>query len=111
MASQSLGSFAVNSLSSFGGAGVLEVVEDYRSDTFRFFSELPCERRPLTFPPPAERDSDRSEHWKRSNPSLAQSAKAVPPSSFPASEDPQPSYRQRSGTRAEASIGSDLTLP
>jgi hypothetical protein len=63
------------------------VVEDYRSDTFRFFSELPCERRPLTFLPPAERDSDRSEHWKRSNPSLAQSAKAVPPSSFPASAD------------------------
>ena len=63
------------------------MVEDYRSDTFRFFSELPCERRPLTFPPPAERDSGRSEHWKRSNPSLAQSAKAVPPSSFPASAD------------------------
>jgi len=35
MASQSLGSFAVDSLSGFGGAGVLEVVEDYRSDTFR----------------------------------------------------------------------------
>ena len=61
------------------------MVEDYRSDTFRFFSELPCERRPLTFLQPAERDSGRSEHWKRSNPSLAQSAKAVPPSSFPAS--------------------------
>ena len=35
MSSQSFGSFAVNSLSGFGGAGVLEVVEDYRSDTFR----------------------------------------------------------------------------
>ena len=65
------------------------MVEDYRSDTFRFFSELPCERRPLTFLPPAERDSDRSEHWKRTTSSLAQSAKAVPPSSFPASEDPK----------------------
>jgi hypothetical protein len=46
-----------------------------------------CERKPRNFLPPAERDSDRSEHWKRSNPSLAQSAKAVPSQSFPASED------------------------
>ena len=61
------------------------MVEDYRSDTFRFFSELPCERRPLTFLQPAERDSGRSEHWKRTTSSLAQSAKAVAPSSFPAS--------------------------
>jgi hypothetical protein len=53
-------------------------------------SELPCERRSLTSMPPAERDSGRSERWKRSNPSLAQSAKAVSSPSFPASEGPSP---------------------
>jgi hypothetical protein len=35
--------------------------------------------------PPAVAGPDRSEHWKRSTPSLARSAKAVPCPSFPAS--------------------------